>query len=61
MDIGRDPFAPYSEDLGNLRPEGTFLPFFFFLLTFFVYIYIYIYIYINSYISLVLQVLNDHL
>ena len=43
MDVGRDPFAPYSRDLGNLRPEGTPLPFFFFLFTF-LYIYIYIYI-----------------
>ena len=31
VDVGRDPFAPYSGDLGNLRPEGTSLPFFFFL------------------------------
>ena len=30
VDVGRDPFAPYSRDLGNLRPEGTFLPFFIF-------------------------------
>ena len=58
MDVGRDPFAPYSRDLGNLRPEGTPLPFFFFLFTF---LYIYIYIYFNSCLSLVLQVLNDHL
>ena len=58
MDIGRDPFAPYSGDLRNLRLEGTSLPFFFFLLTFF---FFGIYIYFNSCISLVLQVLNDHL
>ena len=44
MDIGRDPFAPYSEDLGNLRPEGTSLPFLL-SLHFFFYIYIYIYIF----------------
>ena len=31
MDVGWDPFAPYSGDLGNLRPEGTSLPFFIFL------------------------------
>ena len=31
MDVGRDPSAPYSRDLGNLRPEGTSLPFFIFL------------------------------
>ena len=43
MDVGRDPFAPYSRDLGNLRLEGTSLPFFFFLLfiyLFFIYFYI---------------------
>ena len=40
VDIGRDPFAPYFGDLWSLRPEGTSLPFLFFLLTFFVYIYI---------------------
>ena len=26
MDVGRDPFPPYTGDLGNLRPEGTSLP-----------------------------------
>ena len=31
MDVGRDPFASYSGDLGNLRPESTSLPFFIFL------------------------------
>ena len=61
MDVGRDPFAPYSGDLGNLRPEGMSLPFFLLSLHFFVYIYIYIYMFFNSCISLVLQVLNDHL
>ena len=35
VDVGRDPFTPYSGDLGNLRPEGTSLPFFFFLFFFF--------------------------
>ena len=66
MDIGRDPFAPYSEDLGNLRPEGTSLPFllslhFFFFLYIFIYIYIYIYIFffLNSCLLFILQVLND--
>ena len=44
VDVGRDPFAPYSGDLGNLRPEGMSLPFFLLSLHFFVYIYIYIYI-----------------
>ena len=28
MDVSRDRFAPYSGDLGNLRPEDTSLPFF---------------------------------
>ena len=31
VDVGRDPFTPYSGDLGNLRPESTSLPFFIFL------------------------------
>ena len=26
MDVGRDPFPPYTGDLGNLRPEGMSLP-----------------------------------
>ena len=26
MDIGRDPFPPYTGDLGNVCPEGTSLP-----------------------------------
>ena len=26
VDVGRDPFPPYTGDLGNLRPEGTSLP-----------------------------------
>ena len=30
VDVGRDPFAPYSKDLGNLCPESTSLPFFIF-------------------------------
>ena len=28
VDIGRDTFAPYTGDLGNLRPESMPLPFF---------------------------------
>ena len=59
MDIGRDPFAPYSEDLGNLRPEGTSLPFLLSLHFFFFYIYIYIYFFFNSCLLFILQVLND--
>ena len=39
VDVGRDPFAPFSGDLGNLRPEGMSLPFFLLSLHFFVYIY----------------------
>ena len=27
VDVGRDPFAPYIGDLGNLCPEGMSLPF----------------------------------
>ena len=60
VDVGRDPFAPYSGDLGNLRLEGTSLPFFFFLFSFFFSFFFCIYIFFNSCISLVLQVLNDH-
>ena len=26
VEVGRDPFPPYTGDLGNLRPEGTPLP-----------------------------------
>ena len=38
MDVGKDPFAPYSGDLGNLRPESTSLPFSsFFLSTYFLF------------------------
>ena len=39
VDIGRDPFAPYSGDLGNLRPECTSLPFFIFLFSFYLIFY----------------------
>ena len=28
MDVGRDTFAPYIGDLGNLRPGGMPLPLF---------------------------------
>ena len=44
MDVGRDPFAPYSGDLGNLRPEGTSFPFLLSLHFFFFFLYIFIYI-----------------
>ena len=40
VDIGRDTFAPYNGDLGNLRPEGTpslFSLFFFFRFIFYFY------------------------
>ena len=49
VDVYRDPFAPYSGDLRNLRPEGTSLPFFFFLLFFlllFIYLFICLFIFI---------------
>ena len=60
VDVGRDPFAPYSGDVGNLRPEGTSLPFFFFLL-FFLYLFIYLFLFVsNPCILLTLQVSNDH-
>ena len=26
VDVGKDPFPPYTGDLGNLRPKGTSLP-----------------------------------
>ena len=29
VDVGKDIFTPYTGDLGNLRPEGMSLPFFF--------------------------------
>ena len=32
MDVGRDTFAPYTGDLGNLRPKGMPLPFYLFIL-----------------------------
>ena len=41
VDVGRDTFAPYTGDLGNLRPEGMPLPFsfiFIFILFYFYYI-----------------------
>ena len=64
MDVGRDPFALYSGDLGNLRPEGTSLPFLL-SLHFFLFCFLYVFIYtniffLNSRPLLVLQVLNDH-
>ena len=46
MDVGRDPFAPYSGDLGNHHPEGMSLPFFLLSLHFFLCVYIYIYIHV---------------
>ena len=35
MDVGRDIFGHYTGDLGNLRPVGKSLPFFFILFSFF--------------------------
>ena len=51
VDDGRDPFAPYSRDLGNLHPKGTSFPFHFFYFFLFV---------SNPCLLFVLQVLNDH-
>ena len=56
MDVVRDPFAPYFGDLGNLRPEGTSLPFFFFLCLSFYFLFV-----SNPCLSFALKVLNDHL
>ena len=42
VDVGRDPFAPYSGDLGNLRPEDTSLPFFIFLFSFYLIFYLFL-------------------
>ena len=55
VDVGKDPFAPYSGDLVDLRPEGTSLPFFFFLCLSFYFLFV-----SNPCLSLALQVLNDH-
>ena len=54
VDVGRDPFAPYFGDLGNLCPEGTSLPFFtfLFLLSYFLFAS-------NLCLLFGLQVLND--
>ena len=39
VDVGRDPFPPYTGDLGNLRPEGTSLPLvYFYFYSFLVYL-----------------------
>ena len=55
MDVGRDPFAFYSGDLGNLCPEATSLPFFFFLFLLFYFVFV-----SNPCLPFALQVLNDH-
>ena len=56
VDIGRDPFAPYIRDLGNLHPEGTSFPF----LLFFLFISFLVCTY-NFYSLIVLQLLNVRL
>ena len=56
MDIGRDPFAPYSRDIGNLHLEGTSLPCFFFLFLLFYFVFV-----SNLCLLFALQVSNDHL
>ena len=42
VNIGKDPFPPYSGDLGNLHPEGTSLPFFIFLFLFSFFFYLFL-------------------
>ena len=42
VDVGKDPFAPYPRDLGNLRPEGTSLPFCIFLFSFYLIFYLFL-------------------
>ena len=42
VDVGRDPFAPYFGDLGNLCPKGTSLPFFIFLFSFYLIFYLFL-------------------
>ena len=56
IDVGKDHFIPYTGDLGNLRPEGTSLPFslFFLFISFFVCTH-------NFYSLTVLQLLIIHL
>ena len=59
VDVSRDTFAPYTGDLGNLRPEGMPLPFsFIFILFYFYYIdyyYYFLYVYVfNFYLLIVL-------
>ena len=56
VDVGRDPFAPYIRDLGNLHPEGTSFPF----LLFFLFISFLVCTY-NFYSLIVLQLLNVRL
>ena len=52
MDVDRDTFAPYTGNLGNLRPEGMSLPFFF---TTYIIIIIIIFMYlINFYLLIAL-------
>ena len=58
MDVGRDTFAPYVGDLGNLCPESMPLPFFssFILLLLSSLFYFYFYLYTsNLYLFIVLQ------
>ena len=56
VDIGRDPFTPYTRDLGNLRLKGTSLPF----LLFFPFIS-FLVCTNNFYSLIVLQLLNIRL
>ena len=57
VDVGRDTFAPYTGDLGNFRPEGMSLPFFF--ITYIIIIIIICMYLINLYLLIALQLLDD--
>ena len=54
MEVGRDTFALYIEDLGNLHLDG--MPFLFSL---YYYIYFYYYLCTSNLILFLLQLLND--
>ena len=55
VEVGRDPFAPYTRELWNLSPEGIL-----FVVAPFIYIYIYIYIvFLFLFLLFILQLLDD--
>ena len=45
VEVGRDPFASYTRELGNLRIEG----FFFFLINIYIFVYNRLTLFFNSY------------